>query len=97
MITYAIDTEHGEPTITTSAIVTHQQGSWKWQLRLCRAQYIAVYSHRVKAWLWKSIGQGGSFSGGNLRKPHTSADGSLHNQRLTGSELAALAVVRGEC
>jgi hypothetical protein len=88
---------NNEPTITATAVVTHQQGSWKWQIRLATAEYIAVYSPRVKAWLWKSLGVGPSFSGGNTRSGlRVHVDGSKHNVRLNGIELAALAVVRGE-
>ena len=93
---YRINTQHGDPTLETSAVVRQQQGSWRWQIRLCKARYIAVYSDRSKAWLWKSIDHSASFSGGNLRGNHFTGDGSKHNRRLSGIELAALAVVRGE-
>lgn len=96
MTTYTAEIVNGQPTIRTSRIVTHQQGSWKWQLRLARSWYIAIYSRRAKAWIWKSVSQSGSFSGGNIRKPHTVAEGSLHHQKLDGMALCALAVVLGE-
>jgi hypothetical protein len=83
----------GERTIATERIVTHQQGGWKWQVRLCIATYVAHYSPGVKAWLWKSIGQGPSFSGGNIRGSHSNGQGSLHNHHLSAQDLCALQVV----
>ena len=85
----------GQPTIETNRIVTHQQGSWKWQLRLCWATYRAKRRARGEGWIWYSVGQGGSFSGGNLRNSHTSADGSIHHLPLDARELVALATVIG--
>ena len=95
--TYEIEVIDGQPTLATSRTVTEQQGSWKWQKRLCQAFYIAVYSSRIKAWLWKSTGHSMSFSGGNIRGGnYSSGEGSVHNRKLNPVELCALATVRGE-
>lgn len=97
MRTFTVNMDQAEPTIETSAVVTEQQGSWKWQVRLCRAYYVAVWSPYVKAWIWKSVRHSASFSGGNWRSgSRAHVDGSLDRRRLDGPALAALAVVRGE-
>lgn len=40
------------PTITR--LVTHEQGSWKWQPRYALVRYVATWSVYKQAWLWKS-------------------------------------------
>lgn len=94
----AIDPDTGEPTITTYQTVTREQGSWRWQRRLQTAYYRAVYSKRLRAWIWRSYERAGSFSGGNIRGGGGGCrvDGSLHNRRLSPMAQWALSVVRGE-
>ena len=97
MTTYKPMAIDGCVRLTTTATCTHQQGTWRWQIRLCTVRYAAVYSSRIKAWLWKSLGQEGAcFSGGNIRSGGWTGSGSRHNKRLTATELAALATLRGE-
>lgn len=97
MDTYKVrEMTDGTITITTSAAVREQQGSWRWQIRLCTAFYRAAFSRHLKCWLWKSYAHSRSFSGGNIRSGGWTGDGSRHNQRLTATELWALQVARGE-
>ena len=60
--------------------VSHQQGSWRWQVRGQNVLYRPAWSVRLKKWLWKSAEVlSTKVNCGNIRDggcvPHT----SLHN------------------
>lgn len=95
---YTVTTlDDGTATIETYRAVTHQQGSWRYQVRLWTATYRAEYSPHIKAWLWKCTGHGPCFSGGNIRSGGWYGEGGLHNVRLGGQDLAALYTLRENC
>lgn len=39
--------------LTLEAYTTHERGSWRWTARFAKVRYVARWSRRKQAWIWK--------------------------------------------